>query len=138
MEVAHGRFGEDNIYIMVLSSGRKDGDGGLRVDATGSGGGRDISGGSCDREQPSQPTAVAVAVPPKVIFKEAAVAELSHRSNLNRGGVYPQSDTVQNLGVKILEAGFSMEEANHEGVVVQEVPAEKRLPHLAVLAASPQ
>jgi hypothetical protein len=37
----------------------------------------------------------------------------------NRGGVYPQADTVQNLALKLLEVGFSPDEANHEGVCVQ-------------------
>ena len=45
---------------------------------------------------------------------------------LNRGGVYPQPDTVRNLGIKLLELGFSIGEANHEGVCVQEVPADER------------
>ena len=45
---------------------------------------------------------------------------------MNRGGVYPQAETVQNLALKILDAGFSVEEANHEGVCVQELPSEER------------
>ncbi len=45
---------------------------------------------------------------------------------LNRGGVYPSPDTVQNLGLKLLEVGFSMDEANHEGVCVQELPVDER------------
>ena len=36
--------------------------------------------------------------------------------------MYPQADTVRNLGLKILQTGFSQSEANHEGVVVEEVP----------------
>ena len=32
-------------------------------------------------------------------------------------------ETVMNLGMTILEIGFSVDEANHEGVCVQEVPA---------------
>ena len=45
---------------------------------------------------------------------------------LNRAGVYPSPETVQNLGLKLLETGFSEDEANHEGVCVQEIPAEER------------
>ena len=45
---------------------------------------------------------------------------------LNRGGVYPSPETVQNLGLKLLQTGFSEDEANHEGVCVQEIPAEER------------
>ena len=36
--------------------------------------------------------------------------------NRNRGGVYPSPETVENLGFKLLNKGFSSEEANHEGV----------------------
>ena len=45
---------------------------------------------------------------------------------MNRGGVYPQEDTVANLGVNLLTKGFNEDEANHEGVCVQEVPPEER------------
>ena len=45
---------------------------------------------------------------------------------LNRAGVYPSPETVQNLGLKLLETGFSEDEANHEGVCVQEIPPEER------------
>ena len=41
----------------------------------------------------------------------------------NRGGVYPQGETVMHLGWSIFKAGFSTEEGNHEGVCVQEKPA---------------
>ena len=44
---------------------------------------------------------------------------------LNRSGVYPMEETVMNLGMTILEIGFSVDEANHEGVCVQEVPADE-------------
>ena len=44
----------------------------------------------------------------------------------NRAGVYPMEDTVINLGLGILLSGFSVDEANHEGVCVQEVPAEEQ------------
>ena len=40
----------------------------------------------------------------------------------NRGGVYPQGDVVKNLGVKLGMKGFSQEEADHQGVCVQEAP----------------
>lgn len=46
---------------------------------------------------------------------------------LNRAGVYPMGDTVVNLGLKILLGGFSAEEANHEGVCVQELPAPEQV-----------
>ncbi len=46
--------------------------------------------------------------------------------NMNRGGVYPNGERVANLAVELLKAGFSEEEANHEGVCVQEVPATER------------
>ena len=45
---------------------------------------------------------------------------------LNRAGVYPMEDTVINLGLGILLSGFAVDEANHEGVCVQEVPAEEQ------------
>lgn len=48
---------------------------------------------------------------------------------LNRGGVYPQPDTVVNLGLHVLDMGFSSQEANHEGVCVQEVPEVSRGRH---------
>ena len=37
----------------------------------------------------------------------------------NRAGVYPMEDTVMSLGLSILSSGFSVEEAQHEGVCVQ-------------------
>ena len=47
----------------------------------------------------------------------------------NRGGMYPQADTVRNLGLTIIRTGFSQSEANHEGVAVEEVPFCKRADH---------
>ena len=44
----------------------------------------------------------------------------------NRGGQYPQPETVQNLGMNIFDNGFNDEEANHQGVCVQEVPEGAR------------
>lgn len=41
---------------------------------------------------------------------------------MNRGGVYPMSETVTGLGLRILAGGFSKEEANHQGVCVEEAP----------------
>ena len=43
-----------------------------------------------------------------------------------RGGVYPQSDTVRNLGMSIMATGFNGSEADHEGVCVEEVPFRER------------
>ena len=43
-----------------------------------------------------------------------------------RGGRCPQAGTVENLGVHIFTEGFNAEEANHEGVCVQELPANER------------
>ena len=39
-----------------------------------------------------------------------------------RAGLYPMEETVMNLGLSILSGGFSVDEASHEGVCVQEVP----------------
>ncbi len=44
--------------------------------------------------------------------------------------MYPQADTVRNLGLKIFRTGFSQSEANHEGVVVEEVPFCKRAEYI--------
>ncbi len=41
----------------------------------------------------------------------------------NRGGVYPMGETVEGLGVSILTDGFNLDEANHQGVCVQQVPS---------------
>ena len=45
---------------------------------------------------------------------------------MNRGGVYPQPDSVHNLGTKLLRTGFNESEANHEGVCVEDVPFKER------------
>ena len=45
---------------------------------------------------------------------------------MNRGGIYPQHDSVRNLGMKLLGTGFSSSEANHEGVCVEDVPSRER------------
>ena len=47
----------------------------------------------------------------------------------NRGGMYPQPDTVRNLGLKIITKGFNQSEANHEGVCVEEIPYSERAKH---------
>ena len=44
----------------------------------------------------------------------------------NRGGVYPQQDDVRGLGKRLVELGYSQDEADHQGVCVEEVPAEHR------------
>ena len=41
----------------------------------------------------------------------------------NRGGVYPQGDDVKQLAIRVAKAGFSQEEADHQGACVQEPPA---------------
>ena len=47
-----------------------------------------------------------------------------HPDNLAR--VYPMEDTCVNLGLGIIFSGVSVDEANREGVCVQEVPAEEQ------------
>ena len=44
----------------------------------------------------------------------------------NRAGIYPNANRVERLGTDILRDGFNLEEANHEGVCVQEVPMDER------------
>ena len=57
----------------------------------------------------------------------------------NRGGMYPQPDTVRNLGLKVLAAGFNESEANHEGVCVEDVPFHERFEELqSRLVSCPQ
>ena len=41
----------------------------------------------------------------------------------NRGSVYPGADVVRGLGIQLARKGFSQEEADHQGVCVQEPPA---------------
>ena len=41
----------------------------------------------------------------------------------NRGGMYPQGDVVKQLAIRIAKQGFNQEEADHQGVCVQEPPA---------------
>ena len=42
----------------------------------------------------------------------------------NRGGVYPQEDTVQHLGVRLAREGFLQEEADHGGIGVESAVAD--------------
>ena len=42
----------------------------------------------------------------------------------NRGGVNPQGDDAKQLATRLAKAGFSQEEADHQGVCVQEPPAD--------------
>ena len=42
----------------------------------------------------------------------------------NRGGVYPQEDTVQHLGVRLAREGFLQEEADHGGICVEPAVAD--------------
>ena len=53
--------------------------------------------------------------------KRIALARLGVHPH-NRGGMYPQPDTVRNLGLKIMATGFNGSEADHVGVCVEEVP----------------
>ena len=43
---------------------------------------------------------------------------------LNRAGLNPMEEKVMNIGLSILSGGFSLYEASHEGVRVQEIPQE--------------
>ena len=45
--------------------------------------------------------------------KRIALARLAVHPH-NRGGIYPQPDTVRNLGVQIMTTGFNGSEADHE------------------------
>ena len=44
----------------------------------------------------------------------------------NRGGMYPQPDTVTQLGLQLLTDGFNVDEANYNGICVQEIPPQWR------------
>ena len=43
----------------------------------------------------------------------------------NRGGIYPNEDRVKQLCVSILQVGCDEADANHNGVVLQEIPADE-------------
>ena len=45
---------------------------------------------------------------------------------MNRGGVYPAAERVKKLGIDILKWGADRDEADHNGVCVEEVPLEYR------------
>ena len=46
----------------------------------------------------------------------------------NRGGVYPQGDDVKQLAIRLAKAGFSQEEADHQGSVCKRhLPPQLRL-----------
>ena len=49
---------------------------------------------------------------------------------MNRRGLFPNGERVKSLGLDILKDGFSIDEAQREGVCVEEAPREqqKRLP----------
>ena len=57
--------------------------------------------------------------------KRIALARLAVHPH-SRGGIYPQPDTVRNLGVQIMATGFNGGEADHEGVCVEEMPFLER------------
>ena len=57
--------------------------------------------------------------------KTIALARLAVHPQ-HRGGMYPQPDTVRNLGVQIMTTGFNGSEADHEGVCVEEMPFLER------------
>ena len=40
----------------------------------------------------------------------------------NRGSIYPQPDVVKGLGIHLVRWGFCQEEADHQGLAVQEAP----------------
>ena len=42
----------------------------------------------------------------------------------NRGGVYPQGDVVKTLGIRLAGLGYNQEEADHQGVAVEQPPKE--------------
>ena len=69
--------------------------------------------------------AMALRAKYRVAKKRISLEHLAVHTK-NRGGVYPNDDTVMNLALKILDQGCSVEEANHEGVCVQEMPSEER------------
>ena len=83
-------------------------------------------------------TAVAVAMNEGLVRKAAAFRAKYRVSNKtislcrmavhpqNRGGMYPQPDTVRNLGVQNMATGFNWREADHAGVCVEDMPFRER------------
>ena len=51
---------------------------------------------------------------------------------LNRGSVYPNGGRVKGLGLDLLTEGFCEDEADHEGVCVEEVPSHEQKNYPAV------
>ena len=88
---------------------------------------------SKDQEKPMSAGCVAAAMAYRVKYRrENKKLDIMLRSIAphpdNRRGVYPNGETVCNLGLSILNEGFSLEEANHAGVCVEEVPAGVEIP----------
>ena len=54
----------------------------------------------------------------------------------NRGGMYPQGDVVKQLAIKLAKEGYDQEEADHQGVCVQETPANEVTMHAFAVAES--
>ena len=59
--------------------------------------------------------------------KRSVPIELIGIDDGNRGGVYPNQDDVRTLGVKIAGTGFLQEEADYQGVCVEDVPDGHRV-----------
>ncbi len=84
-----------------------------------------VSGGGDASKDGSIRYAMAMKVKYRKHKKVVQLALLGvHPSS--RAGVYPGPDRVVQLGIKILLEGCNPNEANHEGVCVQEVPPEMR------------
>ena len=43
----------------------------------------------------------------------------------NRGGVYPQAGVCRQLGIRLAKGGFNQEEADHQGVCVEDIPSKE-------------
>ena len=50
----------------------------------------------------------------------------------NRGGVYPQGNVVKTLGIRLAGLGYSQEDADHQGVAVEQPPRDEKNPDSAV------
>ena len=72
--------------------------------------------------------AAAFRVKYRVSHKTISLSRMAVRPQ-NRGGVYPQPDTVRNLGLNIMAKGISQREANHDGLCVEEMPYSERAKH---------
>ena len=51
----------------------------------------------------------------------------------NRGGMYPQPDTVRIWGVQIMASGLNGREADHAGVSVEEMPFRERSSSISIV-----